>query len=85
MVELNQSKMLEESMWPQKSKVSGLRDGYYNTLHFQKIALNRRWVNIITPPMAGLSENALVSEVMLVVSKAFLGRFKSNKWIHVES
>lgn len=85
MVELNQMRMIEKSMWRQKSRVTWLKERDCITAFFLKWHPPRRRSNLITAAMVGLDDNGSVSELKARVTKAFRGRVIANKEIHVES
>lgn len=48
-------RLVEESMWGQKSKVQWLSEGGHNTAFVHRVAFSRRRSNAITPEMVNLS------------------------------
>lgn len=84
LVELNQLKFMEESMWRQKSKILWFKDGECNTAYFHKIGSCRKRANVITHTLVGLKEKASVSKVKRTMTNVFQGCFKSPQGVHVE-
>lgn len=82
MIELNQLRMAEGSMWRQKSRVSWLKKGDRNTTYFHKVASNVRYINSILSHMVGLSDNAPNEEIKRKVTEAFDEHFKSGNGLH---
>lgn len=72
---------MEECLWQQKSRVLSFKVGDCNTTYFRRMFSCKRYVNVITPFMVGLSEPTLLSDLKRVVTDAFKVYFQSSKAI----
>lgn len=83
--ELNQKRLVEESMCRQKSRVLWLIKRGCNTFFFHRMTSSKRRVNAILIEIVGLDDDATMDEFNSRVTNAFATHFKSTRRIHVES